>query len=443
MADSTIFTGSSRYSNDFQSVIQRSVAIASLPMSQLQSQKQTLQNQSSAVSGLKTQFDSLKTSLQNLTNVTKTRPLTSSSSTSTVATVRTEAKALPGSYQLEVVSLGSSTNAMSSAGGTTVSDPVTQNIGSSGAFTLTVNGKQTELTLGTNSLSGLADAINALPDGDVRATIINMGGSGAPDYRLAVRGKNLAADTISLQQNGTDLLDTVSTGSNGSVRINGNPTPVPINSNKLTLAPGITATISSVGTTNLSVDRDDSSVSGALTSLVNAYNNASAEVDKQRGKGGVLAGQSVISTLSQSLRGLATTTVDGGTISSLTELGISFTREGKLSFDATVFQERMSKDRPGVEAFLNGTGDNGFLNAAGKIMDQLSGENGVLPATDASLTKSMSHQDELIADSEERIERLRDSLTQQLNAADASIAMLEQQVKYVNGLFSGFGSQNN
>ena len=49
---SSVFSGNSRYSADFQAVIDRTVAIASLPISQLNAQKTSLSDQPTALTGL-------------------------------------------------------------------------------------------------------------------------------------------------------------------------------------------------------------------------------------------------------------------------------------------------------------------------------------------------------------------------------------------------------
>jgi len=65
-SNSSIFTGSSRYSSDLQQVLQRSIAIASLPLDQLNNQLTTLQNRSSALDTLNGQFGALLTAVQGI-----------------------------------------------------------------------------------------------------------------------------------------------------------------------------------------------------------------------------------------------------------------------------------------------------------------------------------------------------------------------------------------
>ena len=65
---SNIFTGASRYSTDFQSVIDRSVNIASLPLLQMQQNKVKISDESAALKSLDGKLASLETTLTNLAN---------------------------------------------------------------------------------------------------------------------------------------------------------------------------------------------------------------------------------------------------------------------------------------------------------------------------------------------------------------------------------------
>ena len=56
MGVSTIFSGNSRFANDFQAIINRSVAIASLPLTQMNTVKSTLTAQAAALDELEAKF---------------------------------------------------------------------------------------------------------------------------------------------------------------------------------------------------------------------------------------------------------------------------------------------------------------------------------------------------------------------------------------------------
>jgi len=74
MSDSSLFTGASRYSSDFQAVIDRAVAIASLPLTQMQSTRARLGAESVALNSLESKFGALQAAIQSLESHPAQRP---------------------------------------------------------------------------------------------------------------------------------------------------------------------------------------------------------------------------------------------------------------------------------------------------------------------------------------------------------------------------------
>ena len=101
-----IFSGNSRYSSDFQAVINRSVAIASLPISQLQSQQTALTDQSTAMSGLDSRFNALQASLDGITAAIGGAAFETSVSDSAKLSVTLSDGAMEGNYSVQVVDPG-------------------------------------------------------------------------------------------------------------------------------------------------------------------------------------------------------------------------------------------------------------------------------------------------------------------------------------------------
>ncbi len=216
---STGFTGSSSYSADLQSAIARAVGLASLPLQVLQNQQNSLTSQQSEMSKITSQFSSLQTALDNLNSSVGTGSYAATSSTTTVATAYAAAGVRVGSYNLTVLNTGSHTNTLSQDGLTRVSDPSSGNISSSSSLTLSVDGTNYQIS-NSGSLNGLADAINASSAG-VQATLVNVGSTSAPDYRLSVQGKKYAGSSIQMSDGSTTLLNTLTTGSPVTYQING------------------------------------------------------------------------------------------------------------------------------------------------------------------------------------------------------------------------------
>jgi flagellar capping protein FliD len=117
-------------------------------------------------------------------------------------------------------------------------------------------------------------------------------------------------------------------------------------------------------------------------------------------------------------------------------LGLSFNEQGKLSLDMTVFSSATSGQFGALASFLGSSSGGGFLQFATGVLNGLEDTtDGVLKMAIRSIQTDISGQDARIAEQEDRIDRLRQNLEAQMAAADALIASLEQQVKYINGLF--------
>src|ERR1035441_7331554 len=300
-----IFTGSSTFASDFQSVITRAVAIASLPLNQYQSQKTDMTAQSTALTGLDTTFAALQTAIQNLDTATGSASYSSTSSDPTSVGATIGAGAMAGTYTVDVVSLGSATSTLSGAAFPAVFDPYSTSISTSKGFSLTVNGTSFSIQPTDGSLVGLAQAINNSA-ANVQASLVNVGSAGSPSYRLAIRSTKLGADTIQLNDGTSDLLDTLSTGTQATYHVNGLSTLLASDSRTITLAPGVSANL--LQTTGgqpatITVGRNTTSVQSGLTAFVTAYNAAVDAIDAQRGTAaGPLSGQSVLGSLTDILR---------------------------------------------------------------------------------------------------------------------------------------------
>ena len=231
------FNGQSSYASSLQTELNRAIQIASMPIQLMQSQVSTLQSQQQALSGLQSAFGSFQSALASIDSASG-GSLSGNVSDSTVATATTTSSALPGTYTLQVAQVGTSTTTLSPAGVPAVTDPSTGNISSSSSFTLTVNNAPFTVSIAADNLNSLAAAINYAGAG-VQATIVNVGGTSSPDYRLAVTANNVGNTSIQLSDGTNSLLNTLSTGTDAQYSVDGS-TQVQGTSNTVTLAPGLT-----------------------------------------------------------------------------------------------------------------------------------------------------------------------------------------------------------
>ena len=437
-----VFTGSSTFASDFQNVITRAVSIASMPLNQYQNEKTTMTAQSDALTGLDNTFTALQTAIQNLGTATGPASYTSSSSDPTSVQANVSTGALAATYTVNVVSLGSATSTLSNATLTAVSDPYSTSISTSTNYSLTVNGTSFSIQPTDGSLVSLAQAINN-SSANVQASLVNVGSSSSPNYRLAIQSSKLGADTIQLNDGTSDLLDTLSTGAQATYQVNGLSTLINSDSRTITLAPGISANLlQTTGTEPVTIDvaRSSTSVQSSLTAFVSAYNSAVDAIAAQHGTaGGALSGQSVLNSLSGILRQVTQYNSESGSgIQSLYDMGFSLDDQGHLSLNASQFD---SADPSAVMNFLGSTSTSGFLKTANDAMNLAEDPTtGAVKTSIQSIVTEMQQQDDLIANTQTQIDDLQTNLQQQMAAADASIAALQQQASFMTSLFQAMST---
>src|SRR3954454_20681308 len=105
MATNTIFSGSSRFSNDFSQIIDRSLRIASLPLGQLNNQKATLTAKQSAWSAVASKFADLRTALTGIASTTGSAGYFATSSDNSVAKANTTSGVMQGTYRIKVADI--------------------------------------------------------------------------------------------------------------------------------------------------------------------------------------------------------------------------------------------------------------------------------------------------------------------------------------------------
>ena len=281
-------------------------------LNSLNDAKTKITAQTSAVAALDTVFSNLQNAVTAIQTATGVSSLSTSVSTAGVVQPTLSAGALPGSYNIEVTSLGAATSTLSKNGLIPVSDPTTQDIGAGTSFTLTINGVDHTITPTAANLNSLVSAINSTTGLNVQASIVNLGASGSPDYRLALQSTKLGAISLQLSTGIapatlTPLLDTLNPpGAVATYRVNGLTTDIPSDSRTITLAPGLNVNLLQQSPTGvastITVSQSSSAISSAFAGFAVAYNAAVAEIDKNRGtSAGALAGDSLAVSLQQSL----------------------------------------------------------------------------------------------------------------------------------------------
>jgi flagellar hook-associated protein 2 len=432
------FGGQSKYAADFQTVLSRAVQLRSLNLQIIQQEQQTQSDRQTALQSLDAQFTNLQSAIDNLKTATGVAGLSGSVSNTAVGSVSLSDGAVPASFTLEVQSLGSPAQALSTAG-STISDPGSQALSSSGSYTLTVGGTTKTLTPATNTLQGLVNAINTDPTLGVSASIVNVAGSGStPDYRLTLQGTTLETESIQLNDGTEDLLTQMAPGSPASYKVNGYGSWITSNSNKITISPGVTVTLTGTNEgspTTVNVQQNTTALQNALQIFAKYYNAAVDQLSASYGSNAnALQGDSILFSAQSALK--AITGYAGSDNSPLSYLGLDLDKTGHLSFNASELQASTSQGVSNVLKFL-GDSSTGFIKAATSAVQGLEDPiNGFIKLESQQISTNLSKLSSQISDEVDSINAFQQNLLEQLSRSDAVIFQLQSQASFFEGLFN-------
>jgi flagellar hook-associated protein 2 len=395
---------------DLNGIITKLMAVEGQPLTVLTQKEAAFQAKLSAYGSLKGVISSFQTSVSALNNQSNFKAYTATPSDSTVLTASASRISTPGSSSITVTQLAqsqtlltspiASTTAAIAAAGTsttltfqfgTITGSLTSP--SSGIYaagaTFTQNAAQSTGTITisntNNSLQGIRDSINAANMG-VTASIVNNGNTTSP-YNLVLTSKDTGlansmkiivggaadasiANLLAYNPTSTQNLTQSTAAQNAALTVNG--VPISSTSNAVTGAmTGTTLNLIKTGSTNLSVSRDTATVTASVQSLVKAYNEANTTLkdytsyDPATKKGGILLGDSAALSIQSRIRSTLTAAITGlgsSSLTTLTQVGISFKKDGTLALDNAKL----------TSALANSYGDMASLfTAVGKPTDTL------------------------------------------------------------------------
>ncbi len=436
------FTGISTFSDDFRTILQRSVAIASVPLESMQYQQADLLTRKQLLTNLESAVAGLAASLRTLGGLGESRALAATSSYPSLVSAAVDETAQPGAYRITQITSVAKAASETTAAGLATADQTA--VSADGLLELVVGSEIYTIDLtaeGANNLAGLRDAINAL-DAGVTASVLDTG-DGATPYYLSLTASEPGETTLQLRETAgepaSNILTVLNQGADAVFLLNG--LEIRSASNTVTgVIPGVTLTVKDTTEGGeevaITIGSSRDPVAAALIDMAAAYNAVRDQVNAQVGEAaGLLSGDFLIRQLQQDLRALSGYEGDGA-LRRLAELGIEFDSSGVMTFDSDVLNGLSSSALSDAFDFLGSetTGLGGFAARFEAVSDPVSGlirlQQDQYDVTDARLSEQM---DVLAA----RIDYMQSSLALQLQQADVLLAQLEAQQTMLDASLEG------
>ncbi|MFM9874024.1 MAG: flagellar filament capping protein FliD [Fimbriimonadaceae bacterium] len=234
----------------------------------------------------------------------------------------------------------------------------------SGVLSLGLDGIAFDTT--TDTLQDIVDRVNAT--GNHTASIVTEKVDGVDKSRIEIDSASWPAgysdsnNLLGILGITKDTLANQVTGaSDAQVQIDG----VTVNSPKNTLSNvvgGMTLNLNKVGTTTLTVNRDNAAIKGKITDFQKAYNDvigyirSSSQFDQESFQTGPLFGDQTTSQVESALNTMLFGNAGTGSIKNLAEVGFSLDDQGKLELDSSKLDSALSTKADDVRKLFMATG---------------------------------------------------------------------------------------
>jgi flagellar hook-associated protein 2 len=436
---------------DTESIIKQMMAIERRPILLLQQREATYQSKISSFGTLKAVLGELQSAAAALGKTDLFAGFSASSENSTLLTASASASAVAGTYQVTVKTLAQAQQVKSSS--FTAGDEVV----GTGILTIQVGaGPAVEVSIdaASNTLTGIAQAINNAGAG-VTAGVVN---DGLGNFYLTLASKETgASNSISLTMTDADginndagglsklyenpaeqvMSETMAAG-NAKLMVNGIEVERAGNTIDDLLA-GVTLTLKAADPTvsfAVQVSRDLGSISSKIKNFVDKYNNARTSLNTLQLSGsaggavGPLQGDSTARMVQARLRTLLSTRVEGvaDSVNSLSVLGVTADKDGKLSFDSAVFTAAYEANREDVMNFFTQSteGSQGFAVKVDALLEgYLQKNTGLLVAKEEGFNRSIKHIGDQVERIEFRLAKREENLRRQFNSLESLLAQLQ------------------
>lgn len=431
---------------DFNLILNSIMSQESQPLQALQTRQAQLQSRANTFGTLSTRATALQTAAAKLADATQIGGYSATSNNSAALSVSASSGAIPGRYDVVVSELA---RAQVTASATTAPDADSTVVASGG--TLSIGGVTVTLT-GAVTLRGLADAINATSNPPARAAVVQ---SGPGAYRLVLSAKDTGqanaftitngltggsgiafGDSDSDGTSGDDAADNAVQASDASLTVNN--IPITSASNTITSAiPGVTITAFQKDPTKtivVDVASDSAGLKSKITDFAKAYNDFSKFVSDQvaaagRGDASSIGRDPLLRQLKDELRStLVSQFATGGAYSSLSQVGLGFTRTGQLELDDATLTSALASGTADVEKLFAGvSGTAGAFATLDTQLDRYTQTDGLLPGARKQMTDQASRLSGSIATMQDRLAIRRASLQREFIAADRAMSQLQSQ----------------
>jgi len=437
---------------DINGLVSQLMTAESKPLDLLKTQEKQFNTKLSAYGTLKSAISTFQTAMRDLTGSKGLSAQTVTSSNAGVLSATANGTAAAGVFTIEVTQLAQRQK-LTSAG---VAD-ATASLGS-GSLNIKVGANAEVVVTPTDySLQGIRDAINE-SDAGVTATIVNDGT--ANGNHLVITSKDSgAANTVKITATDASLsqfdydpaapvlydantppagMSQLQAAQDANLTVDGIPITKP--SNTITDAiQGVSLNLTQVsgGTpVTITVGQDTETVKTSIGNFVKAFNDLKQTIgnltayDPTTNIGGPLVGDSGANSVLNQIRSTLTQSISGaGSLSMLSDIGVSFQKDGTLALDNSKLQKAIDGNFQDVAKLFTST--NGFATQLNSLTGDMLATDGLITSRTDGLNNSIQNIKKREDSMQARLDSIEERYRTQFIALDQTISSMQSTSAYL------------
>ncbi len=423
---------------DINGIIDSLMAVEQIPLQRLQVKAGDYLAQISAYGQLRSDMANFQDATSALGSFNDFDAFSAQSGNTSVFTATANNDVALGSYDIQVESLAASQKQGSGPLGE--ADPV----GTSGdKMTIGIGDETFTVEIGGKTLSEIQLAIKEATDNvGVSASVIRESES---SVNLLLSSKNTGlANTMTFSFTNSDddaIADPlgftqIQPAADAKIIIDDSYTVIRSSNSISDAIQGVTIDLQSTSATNVSLNitRDSEEIITSVETFVESYNELLSSMSKL--KEGDLSGDGTLRMVETQVRSvLGSNASVTGAYSYASDIGISFQKDGTLTFDRNKLTDAMQDDLSSVaELFAND--DQGFAFRLDAKLKGMLGDDGLIDAREEGLNASVDNNNKEIADMQHRLELVGARYRSQFSALDVLLGELQATSSYVTAQLS-------
>ncbi len=433
---------------DLESLVQNLISAESRPIQLLQSRQANLDVKISAFGQLQGSLSSFQTAVSALATTDAFRGITASSSDDSVFTASGDQAAVTGANAVEVTQIAQN-NKLASQNFISGSEVIGEGQIS---FTVGAESFNVDITAETNTLELIRDAINAENDNtSVQASIINIDGG---SKLILTANKSGLANNIEItitDDDGNNADDEGLSRLNFNIQELSPPLDAIItvdgfevtrSSNEISdVIQGVTLNLTSVGSATVSVSENLGVAKSSITALVTSYNELVATLNVQGDTS--LSGENTLLNIESRARSLFSDSYNDSSsnINYLFQLGLSFDRDGVLSFDGDEFDDVVGPNIDEIQNLFSNP-EGGFIASLEKVIKSYTDSDGIISTRTEGLNSERKSLDEDIERIGLRLEATEARLRARFGALDGLLSRLNSTSSFLTQQLANLPSLN-